>query len=66
MICLWAKAKRELPDNYSAEDLQALGKICHEKCPKPCGAENDNCVITYKVIFSKIFPNYWPESAEKS
>jgi len=50
MICLWKKAKRELPKNASADDILALGKICHEQCPKQCGAENDNGVITYTFV----------------
>jgi len=51
MICLWMKAKHELPKNASANDILALGSICHQKCPKKCGAENENGVITYTYTF---------------
>jgi hypothetical protein len=50
MICLWKQAERELPKNRTADDLLALNKICHEKCPRPCGAENDTSVITYSFL----------------
>ena len=46
------QAKKKLPENASADNILALGKICHEECPKQCGAENDNGVITvtYKFV----------------
>jgi len=50
MLCQYKVALDKLPKTASADDILVLGKICHEQCHKPCGAENENCVITYRII----------------
>lgn len=54
MLCTWKQAKELLPKNATADDLLALQKYC-DTCPKPCGAQKENCVITYTVKFE----NFW-------
>lgn len=53
MECAWAKAKKELPDNASVDELLALQRFC-DSCPKPevCGVQDKkyNTVKNVAVI----------------
>lgn len=65
MECAWAKAKKELPDNASVDELLALQRFC-DSCPKPevCGVQDKkyNTVITYKFRFTTL-DGIWTNTA---